>query len=326
MDKLFRVTYHRHSGFSVRVGATLLVFDYWRGEGGEMPEHAAITQNTLEACEKVYVFVSNARPDHYDPVIYDWKDAENPDRVTYIIAEDMPPEAYGIRIRPGMEIELDANTRVKAYESTDIGVSLLVTAYGVRMFYAGNLNLWHWCEESSIMEIEQAEMKFRSAVAPLIGQQIDLCMFPVDPRQGFRYSAGADYFILSVFPRIFVPMQFWNRSDVLRDFKRTASNDRTVVYPMVKEGICADIEMKQDTFTIYEHDWQKALDRAVPTARSRLVPLTDGLAEEDANPFSNAANPVSFFGQEETEGEENPPEPPAGAEEYAEDADERYQR
>ena len=32
MEKQLKVTYHHNSGFSVQVGSTLLVFDYWEGE------------------------------------------------------------------------------------------------------------------------------------------------------------------------------------------------------------------------------------------------------------------------------------------------------
>ena len=34
----YLVTHYYHSGFSVAYEETLLVFDYWRGEDGELPE------------------------------------------------------------------------------------------------------------------------------------------------------------------------------------------------------------------------------------------------------------------------------------------------
>lgn len=33
MDRQLKIIYHYHSGFSVQVGGTLLIFDYWEGEG-----------------------------------------------------------------------------------------------------------------------------------------------------------------------------------------------------------------------------------------------------------------------------------------------------
>ena len=39
-------------------------------------------------------------------------------------------------------------------------------------------------------EIEAAENAFYEAIEPIKGERIDVCMFPVDPRQGLMYDAG----------------------------------------------------------------------------------------------------------------------------------------
>lgn len=77
---------------------------------------------------------------------------------------------------------------MKAYQSTDLGVAFLVEAYGLRIFHAGDLNLWHWRQESTIREIEAAEKDFYDALEPLKNERIDVAMFPVDPRQGLMYE------------------------------------------------------------------------------------------------------------------------------------------
>ena len=46
----------------------------------------------------------------------------------------------------------------------------------MNIFHAGDLNLWHWRQESSLREIEAAEEAFRAACEPIPSGVIDLCM------------------------------------------------------------------------------------------------------------------------------------------------------
>lgn len=92
------VTYYYHSGFSVAMGGVLLIFDYWRGEHGELPEDKRITADTLARYDEVYVFVSHEHPDHLDAVVKEWSKLP---RVTCIVSGDMPIGTPGKRMNPG---------------------------------------------------------------------------------------------------------------------------------------------------------------------------------------------------------------------------------
>ena len=70
MEKQLKIIYHYHSGFSVQVGGTLLVFDYWEGEDRRLSQVGRITPQFLSAFEKIYVFVSHAHPDHLNGVVW----------------------------------------------------------------------------------------------------------------------------------------------------------------------------------------------------------------------------------------------------------------
>lgn len=126
---------------------------------------------------------------------------------------------------PGDERGFGALT-VHAYGSTDEGVSFYVNFAGITLFHAGDLNLWHWRDESSITEIEAAERAFYDCVAPIPKQKIDVAFFPVDPRQGSMYDAGAGYFIMTVKPKFFIPMHFQGRPDVALRFAVTGETRR----------------------------------------------------------------------------------------------------
>jgi len=84
------VWYLRHAGWAVRIGDALLIFDYQERMGME-----GITDATPRTLENglidpaeirdldVYVFVTHAHGDHYDPVIFDWQGQI--ESLTYII-------------------------------------------------------------------------------------------------------------------------------------------------------------------------------------------------------------------------------------------------
>lgn len=243
------ITYLHHSGFTAVAANTLLVFDYWEGENGELPEHLRLTGDKLEKYDRVYVFISHTHPDHMDPKVFSLK-CSRP--ITYIVSYDAPIGTRGRRIAPGDTIELDSHITVKAFGSTDLGVSFLVEADGVNIFHAGDLNLWHWRQESTLKQIEAAERSFEEALNPLIGQRVDVGMFPVDPRQGPMFDAGANQFILSVKPKLMIPMHFQGRSEVAVDFARRARTKQTEVLALTKPGeaVEAAFREKEVTFTL----------------------------------------------------------------------------
>ena len=82
------VTFFHHSGFTVAVGETLMVFDYWRGEGDALPRAAWLTDEDFKKYRQVLVFVSHDHEDHFDEVIYTWDFEHLP--ITYIVADDLP--------------------------------------------------------------------------------------------------------------------------------------------------------------------------------------------------------------------------------------------
>ena len=168
--------------------------------------------------------------------------------MTYIVSSDMPVGTRGRRMAPGDEMKLSSRVRVKAFESTDLGVSFLVDLYGVHIFHAGDLNFWHWREESTIKEIEEADERFRRAVDPIMKESIDLAFFPVDPRQGRLFDAGANYFILSVKPRLLVPMHFWGRAEIAEEYARRARCRQTDVIAMTRFGEQIRLEFEEDGY------------------------------------------------------------------------------
>ena len=227
------VEYLGGSGFLVTIGETGFLFD--ASEHGAdrraMPEREA-----LAAFKKLYVFVSHHHDDHFSEKIYDLC-GEN---AVYIVGFDVPEPHRGVRMKPG-EKQGFGSVEVEAFGSTDEGVSFLVEYAGIRLFHAGDLNLWHWRDESSITQIEAAERAFYDCVAPIPTGTIDIAFFPVDPRQGSMYDAGAGYFVMTVKPRIMIPMHFQGRGDVALRFALTGETSHTNAVALEAAGGVIDL-------------------------------------------------------------------------------------
>lgn len=289
MQKQMKVTYHYNSGFSIRIGSCLLVFDYWEGEKQQLPEVGKLNRTILSSFEQIYVFVSHSHPDHFSSIIYEWRE-DLP--ITYIVSSDMPIGTRGKRIAPLETLTLSKDIVVKAFDSTDLGVSFLVNAYGLSIFHAGDLNLWHWRQESTLREIEASEQAFYDACAPLKEEKIDLAMFPVDPRQGMMYDAGANHFILTQKPRVFIPMHWQDRPEVAIDFARRSKTPQTEILSLTRPGETATITYSSHMLDIHIIEPPKDLTD-FPIASTRNQERRP-LSEDEIDPFADTDLPVNI--------------------------------
>ncbi|MDE7458520.1 MAG: MBL fold metallo-hydrolase, partial [Muribaculaceae bacterium] len=158
---MIKITYLDHSGFVVTLAKAILVFDYFRD-----PSHSLNKILGDYPGLPVVFFASHRHPDHYNQSIY--ATAQNRRRV-YVLSNDIDAK----KIPTTLEVEgmspgdykegLPGEISVKAYPSTDEGVSFLVTlADGKKIFHAGDLNDWHWQDESTFREVESASLLYRN--------------------------------------------------------------------------------------------------------------------------------------------------------------------
>ena len=281
MDGKATVTYFHHSGFTVAIGETLMVFDYWRGENGELAGSSELCDQDFEGYKRILVFVSHDHEDHLDDVIYTWDTRRFP--ISYIIAYDAAEDKKGRRVQPGDQLEI-GGVVIRVFSSTDKGVSFYVSADGLHVFHAGDLNLWHWREESSLREIAQAERDFYEAMRPIERLPIDIAMFPVDPRMGGLYDAGANYFVMAVKPRLFIPMHWQGRAEVAASFARKGKTRYTEVLALTKPRERAELEFTETELHIH-----------VFTVLPPSKPRTADDAVFDANdPFADTDLPVKL--------------------------------
>ena len=107
----------------------------------------------------------------------------------------------------------DENIRIQAFGSTDVGISFLIDCEGKKLFHAGDLNNWHWKDESTPAEVAKAEGDYLHELNTLAEttNHLHLAMFPVDPRIGTDFMRGAQQFVDRIKTDVLVPMHFWER-------------------------------------------------------------------------------------------------------------------
>lgn len=195
-----KITYLDHSGFSVSVGGALLVFDEYNPvpspDGGGVVTAQDLEQHTVRA-----LFLSHSHSDHWCREV-----TQLPFDGVYI-SEDFPTDAPGRRVKAG-DVLHEHGLTIRAFGSTDLGVSFLVDAGGKRLFHAGDLNNWHWEDESTPQEIAEAERDFEAVLrrlAPYAGT-VDIAFFPLDPRMGKNTARGILRFMQVMRPQLVIPM------------------------------------------------------------------------------------------------------------------------
>ena len=182
-----KVTYIQHSGFAVEMEDKVLIFDYYRGE---LP--------AFGRDRDVYVFVSHKHYDHYQRSIFTWT-GKFP-RITYILSSDVEeavpssaPKDNMYFMEPGETLQIKAGESellIETLRSTDEGVAFVVKTAGHTIYHAGDLNWWHWEEETDTYNRFMKEA-YQKEIGMLEGMHIDAAFVPLDPRLDREYYWGA---------------------------------------------------------------------------------------------------------------------------------------
>ncbi|MDD6210118.1 MAG: MBL fold metallo-hydrolase [Bacteroidales bacterium] len=207
-----KLIYIYHSCFVIEGESFTIIIDYYK-DTGKNGEAGWLHQYLLKRPGNLYVLVSHAHFDHFNPEIFTWN--HNRHDIRYILSGDMArdrkiPGQNDIVFLDKLETYKDDLLSIEAFGSTDIGISFLICVEGKKIFHAGDLNNWHWNEESTQEEVRQAENDYLKELDTLakVADSLDLVMFPVDPRLGKDYMRGAEQFIHRIRTALFVPMHF----------------------------------------------------------------------------------------------------------------------
>lgn len=202
--------YLYHSGFALAGGNFTLVFDYF--EDSESADCGILHNELLQRPGRFYVLASHFHADHFSREVLRWRELR-PD-IVYLFSKDIlrhrrARKEEALFLKKG-DTYADECLAVRAFGSTDVGVSFLVEVEGKKIFHAGDLNNWHWMDESSEAEWRGYEKNFLHELGDIRSYtpDLDVAMFPVDPRLGREYMRGARQFVEQIKTAVFVPMHF----------------------------------------------------------------------------------------------------------------------
>lgn len=191
-----KVTYLYHSGFAVEDESAVYIFDYYKGK---LPE--------IDAAKPMYVFASHRHKDHFNPVIFEWENVHS--KIQYILSNDIEavPASNRFFLAPGQKVRI-GQIKVTTLCSTDERVAFLVECGDRLIYHAGDLNWWHW-EEESIDYNRKMRKNYQKEIKKLSGKKIEIAFVVLDPRQGGAAFSGMDYFMRNVRATHVFPMHMW---------------------------------------------------------------------------------------------------------------------
>lgn len=223
------ITYIGHSGFLIEWETCYWLFDYYKGD---IPE--------MDSKKKIFIFASHKHADHFNPEIFKLNN-KYPD-VEYVLSSDikLKKENYTkigiteeilnkiVSVKASYEYDLydinDNKIILKTLKSTDCGIAFLLHYQGKTIYHAGDLNLWVWKEETKQNNNNMTAM-FNKEMNVLKDIPIDIAFAPLDPRQEEWYYLGSDKLLNTAKVRYVFPMHFWEKPDIIEQYKRERSVD-----------------------------------------------------------------------------------------------------
>ena len=211
-----KLTYIHHSCFLLETERASLLFDYTEGDVPSFDLHKSL-----------YVFSTHRHGDHFSEKIFSL--AKDVETVSYLLSFDIPKESIPQMLErdvhfleSNITFELDG-LKIHTFKSTDEGIALVIEADGKTIYYAGDLNHWHWEGEPDWWNLQMAR-DYLSEVEKL-PVKLDLAFVPVDPRLGKSFGLGSVELLTHSDVALLVPMHFWNDFSVCEKLQEQISTN-----------------------------------------------------------------------------------------------------
>jgi hypothetical protein len=232
-----KLTYIFHSCFALEADCCNVLFDFYKDTD---ETDGFVYGELLKSDKPLYVLSSHSHFDHFNPEILTW--AENRNNIYFVLSKDIRGKK-GIDFDDAFYIDKgeeykDENLYIKAFGSTDVGVSFYIRIEGKKFFHAGDLNNWHWMDESTKEEVKKAEDFYHRELNDVAREvsSLDVVMFPVDPGLGTDFFRGAREFITKIPCDILIPMHFGNEFSKIKPFEDVAKLAGCRYIPLNEKG------------------------------------------------------------------------------------------
>ncbi|UCG47379.1 MAG: MBL fold metallo-hydrolase [Phycisphaerales bacterium] len=203
------IWHFEQSAFLMKIAGKVFIFDYAVGrrpaDSNEGLARGIVNPEEIKD-ENVYVFASHSHGDHFNKIIYTWR--EKVARIKYILSYDISNRpADAIEMRPGPVLTVD-DFKVRAYPSSDQGVAFSIYVGDKHIYFAGDNAFWNWqrdrIEEDYVIET----LSFIDQKVP-----IDIAFQVCDPRLAGRGAGGVYIFAQTFEPKLLVPIHVCGEYD-----------------------------------------------------------------------------------------------------------------
>ncbi len=243
------VTYVYHSCCAIEFDEFSVIIDYYEdttkdGEAGWVANHLLQKETPL------YVLCTHSHKDHFNEEVLSW--CRNKENITYVFSKEVADTLHGITsLKDNKIVYLDKlqhykdhHIKIKAYGSTDAGASFYIEHKGAKIFHAGDLNNWHWNEEVPKDESFVYENQYICELELLSEEvsEVDIAMFPLDPRLGKDFMRGGEQFINKVKTHNLLPLHFGGNYELIQQFDPIARKAGTRLLGLKQRGQSFRIE------------------------------------------------------------------------------------
>ena len=236
------VTYVYHSCCAIEFEEFSIIIDYYKDAIKDGDEFGWVSNHLLQKEKPLYVLCTHSHGDHFNEEILSWN--QNREDITYVFSKEIPEtlkdtlslKDENIVYLERLEEYEDENLKIKAYGSTDAGVSFYIEHNDVKIFHAGDLNNWHWNEEATREESYVYENHYICELE-LVSEEVkevDIAMFPLDPRLGKDFMRGGEQFVNKIKTHNFLPLHFGDKYELIKQFE-----------PIARGANCKLLELEQ---------------------------------------------------------------------------------
>ncbi len=193
-----QLTYLKNSGFALMQNNDMLILDCFNPKA-----HSMLGAKALSEKHSITALVSHSHSDHYSKDIWELLGAK------FAVSFDVPAKKEAVTLNPGEHANVNG-MQINACGSTDEGISFHIKWGEHSIFHAGDLNFWHWADESTKEYVLSAKADFLNELSRIQAgvKELQLAFFPVDKRMGSDYFRGAVMFLEALKPKYFMPMHF----------------------------------------------------------------------------------------------------------------------
>lgn len=207
-----KITFLHHSGIVLELNKNVFIFDFYEDSLDKENGYLHELYNKHKHDLKFFFLSSHSHYDHFDKEILNFSLAK------FILSSDIKDvikdsSSLDITyIKKGDFINLshsdNENIELRAFGSTDLGVSFALYVNNIKVFHAGDLNYWHWINESTEKEVS-TYLKMYTKELNFIKKtenNFDYVFFPIDPRLECKIDEGAFMFCKTFKVKTLIPI------------------------------------------------------------------------------------------------------------------------